>query len=118
MPRQPRHRDEMLQLVRPISGGADGAGRLKLTVRLGLEDLDYRVRDLSAAGFEISPLRPLAQGSLVHVSFQVPQGLSISVRAIARRWQGSSGRQWFDFTDVDREVINLLLLATEGAGVH
>ncbi|MFO7302132.1 MAG: PilZ domain-containing protein [Acidobacteriota bacterium] len=118
MPRRRRRREDVVEMRNPVLADHPEETVLQVTARLGLEDLEYRVRELSADGFAISPLRPLAPGSVVHVSFQLPAGLSISVRAVARRWHGSSGRQWFEFTDVDREVINLLLLATESTGVH
>lgn len=120
MPRQRRRsKEEEDRFPRlHVRRGRDEDSPVRLTVRLGLEDLEYHVRELAGTGFAISPLRPLAPGSIVHVTFQIPAGLSISIRAIARRWQGRSGQQWFDFTDVDREVINLLLLAAESQGIH
>lgn len=89
-----------------------------LRVRIDLEEFDYPVHDLTADGFSISPIRPLAPGTSVHIAFHVPSGLSISIQAIARSWQDDPDLQWFEFTDIDREVINLLLLATETIGVH
>src|SRR5690606_35221030 len=71
MPRRRRRREDVVEMRNPVLADHPEETVLQVTARLGLEDLEYRVRELSADGFAISPLRPLAPGSVVHVSFQL-----------------------------------------------
>lgn len=96
----------------PIASG------LPLQVRIGIEDIDYDVHDLSPTGFAIIWSTPLAPDTMAHVSFRLAPGLSISVQATARTWQADSERQWFEFGDVDRDILAVLLLTSGTSIVH
>jgi hypothetical protein len=91
---------------------------LQLQVRIGIEDADYDVHDLSSNGFAITWASPLPADSPVHVSFRLAPGLSISLQATARTWLEDSQRQWFEFGDVDRDILAVLLLTSGTAIVH
>jgi hypothetical protein len=91
---------------------------LPLQVRIGIEDIDYDVHDLSPRGFAIIWSRPLPPDATAHVSFRLAPGLSISLQATARSWQADSERQWFEFGDVDRDILAVLLLASGTSIVH
>lgn len=94
------------------------ASALPLQVRIGIEDGEYDVHHLSSNGFAITPLSPLAPDTLTHVSFRLAPGLSVSLQAKARTWQAGSERQWFEFGDVDREILAVLLLSSGTSLVH
>jgi hypothetical protein len=89
-----------------------------LQVRLGIEDVDYEGHDLSSTGFAISSPAPLTPGTLTHVSFRLAPGLSISLQTRARTWQMDSEQQWFEFGDVDRDILAVLLLSNQSSLVH
>lgn len=89
-----------------------------VSVRLNLEDHEYRVHDLTPDGFSVAGLRPVRKGLVTHASFTVPEGLTISVKAVAAACEHGATLQWFDFVDVDREVIRLLMMAAGTTGVH
>jgi hypothetical protein len=82
---------------------------LSVRVRLGIENSEYRVLELTARGFAIPLATPMPAGTRLHVSFRLRAGLSISLEAAARAHEASSNAQWFDFVGVDRDVLNLLL---------
>jgi hypothetical protein len=94
------------------------AGATPLQVRIGIEDVDYEVYDLSPTGFAINSPAPLAPGTLTHVSFRLAPGLSISLQTRARTWRVESEQQWFEFGDVDRDILTVLLLSNESSLVH
>lgn len=94
------------------------ASTAPLHVRIGIEDVEYDVQDLSAHGFAITRPSPLAPDTRTHVSFRLAPGLSISLQATARTWQAASARQWFDFGEVDRDILRLLLMSTQTSIVH
>jgi hypothetical protein len=91
-----------------------------LQVRIGIDDADYEVHDLSPTGFSIASAPQLARDTAtpVHVSFALTPRLSISLRAVARGWQAPEQRQWFDFVDADRDILAVLLLASDTTVVH
>ena len=87
-------------------------------VRINLEDRHYQVHDLTPNGFSITATRPVSQGTGAHVSFKMPGGLTVSVEAVAATCEDGAPLQWFEFVDVDREVIGLLMMASATTGVH
>ena len=89
-----------------------------LRVRVGIDATAYRVGELSEEGFSVIGAPPLPEGVLTHASFQLGPGLSISVQATSCAWRQDAARQWFVFTDVDAEVLGLLLLTGATVGVH
>lgn len=91
---------------------------LPLRVRIGLEETSYTVERLTADGFTIAPATPRAAGTRVHVSFQLPAGLSISFEVMAQPWHELSGLQRFDFVAPDTELLELLLTAADTGLVH
>jgi hypothetical protein len=75
------------------------------------------VYNLSPTGFAINSPTPLAPDTLTHMSFRLAPGLSISLQTRARTWQLESEQQWFEFADVDRDILAVLLLSN-GSSVH
>lgn len=89
-----------------------------LHVRIGIDDVEYRVDLLTREGFSVVAAPPLPSGVVTHVSLRVGYGLSVSVQATARTWNPDGATQWYDFTNVDREVLMLLMLASAPASVQ
>lgn len=80
-----------------------------LRVRIGISDEEHRVLRLTARGFALRLPTPVRAGARIHVSFRLRAGLSISLETTARQADEASKTQWFDFVEVDRDLLNLLL---------
>lgn len=103
--------------VTPAAPSTPLAAATPLQARIGIEDVEYEVYNLSPTGFAINSPRPLAPDTLTHMSFRLAPGLSISLQTRARAWQLESEQQWFEFADVDRDILAVLLLSNESS-VH
>lgn len=116
----PVHADPAITVTSPSTRKADRPADhgTPLHVRIGIDDIEYRVGLLSREGFSAVAAPPLPSGVLTHVSLRLGYGVSVSVQATARTWNPDVAIQWYDFTNVDREVLTLLMLASAPASVH
>lgn len=116
----PIHPDHTITVAPPRTRKADVHDHqgTPLHVRIGIDDIEYRVGLLSCEGFSAVAAPPLPNGVITHVSLRLGYGVSVSVQATARTWNPDVAIQWYDFTNVDREVLTLLMLASAPASVH
>lgn len=90
-----------------------------IRVRLGIEEADHGLHEITGRSFSIALSSPLPIGTRLFVAFRLPDvGLSISMEAAAGPWERNTGVQRFTFVEPAQELVNLLLLSSDTPAVH